>query len=297
MTICINKDFIFSGSYDGIIKKWNKKLELLHSWQAHDIVVYSMVCDDNDRLFSSSTEGEIKEWDLNGEFRQMTILQTPVTSKTADVKALVLKNGLLYGGDDGGNLVEWDQNFKVNKHKFTYNAIWSLAASPDGKFVLTVRDNDVMINDICKWNISWIFVIFKPFLLTAVGNTRKEFAQTVAVESVLQGRAPVVIDAQNIACPERAGLNISVYAYQKGFPLKGTLKDGHDMIITALLQSPDCIISAGWDHKIIYWDIGTMEKKKEFICETYINTLCWYDTTKKQVLAGGKNGYLTIVQF
>lgn len=75
------------------------------------------------------------------------------------------------------------------------------------------------------------------------------------------------------------------------------LQDGHDMIITALLQSPDCIISAGWDQKIIYWDIGTMQKKSEFICESYINTLCWYDATKKQVLAGGKNGYFTIVQF
>ena len=225
MAICISKDFIFSGSYDGIIKKWTKKLELLHSWQAHDIVIYSIVCDDNDRLFSSSTEGEIKEWDFNGEFRQVTIVQTQVTLKTADVKALFLQNGLLYAGDDGGNLIEFDQDFQVNKHKFTYNAIWSLAVSPDGKFVLTVRDNDVMINDMCKFRPERVrSMLYFTTLFAAVGNTRKEFAQTLAVESVLQGRAPVVIDAQNIACPERAGLNISVYGYQKGYPLKGTLK-------------------------------------------------------------------------
>ena len=39
-----------------------------------------------------------------------------------------------------------------------------------------------------------------------------------------------------------------------------------------------------------------MQKKQEFACESYINTLCWADKDKKQVLAGGKNGYLIWVQ-
>merc|ERR1712024_383843 len=75
MTIAVWKNFIFTGSYDGIINKWNLKLELQLTWQAHDICVYSLVCDEN-RLFSSSSHGEIKEWDPEtGKFRQMTILE------------------------------------------------------------------------------------------------------------------------------------------------------------------------------------------------------------------------------
>ena len=55
-------------------------MELVQSWQAHELVVYSLACDDN-RLFSSSSEGEIKEWDPNsGKFRQMTILQVKKTT-------------------------------------------------------------------------------------------------------------------------------------------------------------------------------------------------------------------------
>ena len=55
-------------------QKWTKDLKLVHSWQAHETVVYALVCDEN-RLFSSSSEGEVKEWDpKTGEFRQMTVL-------------------------------------------------------------------------------------------------------------------------------------------------------------------------------------------------------------------------------
>ena len=164
MAICINSEFIFTGGYDGVIKKWTKKLDLLQSWQAHDLVVYAVVCDET-RLFSSSSEGEVKEWDpKTGEFRQMTILQSPVTQQTTEVKTLGFGiNGLLYGGDDGGNLLEWDKDFKVNKQKFTYIEIWSLAVSPDGQSVMTVRDNDVMINDVCKYEF---YLEFCNFFMT-----------------------------------------------------------------------------------------------------------------------------------
>merc|ERR1719215_1608034 len=106
MAIAVTSEFIFSGSYGGAIKKWTKDLKLVHSWQAHETVVYALVCDEN-RLFSSSSVGEVKEWDpKTGEFRQMTVLASPVDQKSAELKALALsKDGLLYGGDDHGNLV------------------------------------------------------------------------------------------------------------------------------------------------------------------------------------------------
>ena len=68
------------------------------------------------------------------------------------------------------------------------------------------------------------------------------------------------------------------------------------MIINALLINENYLVSAGWDSKIVLWDIKALQKKQEFACESYINTLCWADKGKKQVLAGGKNGYLIWVQ-
>lgn len=176
--------------------------------------------------------------------------------------------------------MEWDKDFSINKQKFLYIEIWSLAASPDGKSVMTVRDNDVMINDV------------------EMDYTREEFKQTLAVKGSVPGRAPVVVDDQTIACVERgSGLNISLFHYDNAkFPSKGSLKDGHDMIINALLLNQNYVVSAGWDGRIILWDMTDFQKKKEFNCESYINTLCWFDKDKKQVLAGGKNGYLIFVQ-
>jgi WD40 repeat protein len=69
------------------------------------------------------------------------------------------------------------------------------------------------------------------------------------------------------------------------------------MIINSLLLSPEFVISAGWDCRIILWDICQNSKLSEFKCDdSYLNIVCWFDSTKKMVLAGGKNGYLALIQ-
>ena len=40
-----------------------------------------------------------------------------------------------------------------------------------------------------------------------------------------------------------------------------------------------------------------MKKEVEVPCDSYINILSWLDPKNKQVLAGGENGYLILVQF
>ena len=50
--------------------------------------------------------------------------QSPVNQKPTEVKALALsKQGLLYAGDDQGNLVEWEPNFKL-KARFSQKIGW-----------------------------------------------------------------------------------------------------------------------------------------------------------------------------
>ena len=68
------------------------------------------------------------------------------------------------------------------------------------------------------------------------------------------------------------------------------------MIVNSILLDGDKVVSAGWDSKVVLWSISSLKKELEVACESYINILCWMDSTNKQVLAGGKNGYLIIVQ-
>ena len=68
------------------------------------------------------------------------------------------------------------------------------------------------------------------------------------------------------------------------------------MIVNALLPASDAVVSAGWDGKLVYWDLESRKVAKTYQCESYINTLTWLNSSKKQVLAGGKSGYLILVE-
>ena len=68
------------------------------------------------------------------------------------------------------------------------------------------------------------------------------------------------------------------------------------MIVNALLSLPNGVISAGWDRKLVFWDLDTQKVIREYQCDAYINTMAWLDPIKKHVLAGGANGFLALVQ-
>ena len=68
------------------------------------------------------------------------------------------------------------------------------------------------------------------------------------------------------------------------------------MIINALLLSSKSAVSAGWDGKLVLWDLETKKQEQQHQCDSYINTLAWLDSEKKQILAGGKSGFLVLVQ-
>ena len=68
------------------------------------------------------------------------------------------------------------------------------------------------------------------------------------------------------------------------------------MIINTILLAGDNVISAGWDSKIVLWTISSLKKDLEIPCDSYINILSWMDQNTNKVIAGGKNGYLILVQ-
>ena len=114
--------------------------------------------------------------------------------------------------------MKWGEDFKVEAQKFTYTEIWSLAASPDGQNVLTARDNDCIINDVCKfytietWSMTLLWML-------AIDYKREEFKETLAVRASVQGRAPVAVDDLHVACVDRSGMNVQLYVYDNAkFP-------------------------------------------------------------------------------
>ena len=91
MSIYVNRQekVVYSGDYDGTIKKWSLDgLNLIKSWRGHPegCPVYSLV-GDGTFMFSSSCEGEIKQWsEKDCEFQQMTIVT---------VRFCLIRSGLL----------------------------------------------------------------------------------------------------------------------------------------------------------------------------------------------------------
>ena len=64
---------------------------------------------------------------------------------------------------------------------------------------------------------------------------------------------------------------------------------------TGTIDAPSCGQNT-YCFYFIFRDLKSQKLTKEFKCESYINTMAWLNFEKEQVIAGGKNGYLILVQ-
>jgi len=294
---------LFSGDYDGIVKKWDvsksESIKEIQTWRAHNIgcPVYGMAYrnvsdaeakkDIPDRLFTSSTEGQIREWDPEtGENKNETII-TNQANQSAIVRCLCTHEEKLYAGDFCGQLVCLGPDFKEIAKKFTYAEVWGLAISKDGLNAFNSRNNDTMVTD----------------LTTVYLSTR--YKETMAVKLSLNGRAPIVVTDHHVAMLDRSAYTVNIYQYDnQKFPSVSTTADGehggHEMVINAILLSEDGlhVVSSGWDGRVIMWETATGSKVTEYQCDVYINTLSWarQDGSHREVFVGGKDGYLARIQ-
>jgi len=288
MSIHVNRDTkeVFTGDYDGTIKKWSlEDLRLLNTWRAHPegCPVYSLAGDDpGNLLYSSSCDGEIKQWDQKtGKFIQMTIVTGPFETESI-VKCLAFNNGILYAGDDQGDILAYKKNFEPKAKKMTYGEVWSMAVDSSGESLFSVRDNDCVVSDLT--------MVYK----------KEEFSDTLAVKGSMIGRAPVAVNDTYVVLADRSGMNVNVYdSKQKEYPLLTTFKGGHDMIINTVCVggSSETIYSSGWDTKVIRWNCQKAQKEEEYVCEKgYINYMTFGEDDRTLII-GGKGGLLEKIRY
>lgn len=131
----IDSETVASGSFDGIVKVWNIKGEVLHEIKAHKSGLTTMCFSPNgSALITGCMDKTLNMWDLKGHLLQH------FQGHSHDIHSVSFSpdgNSILTGsGDHSAKL--WDilnyryQNFKGHKSK-----VISTVFSPDGKFVIT----------------------------------------------------------------------------------------------------------------------------------------------------------------
>ncbi len=68
------------------------------------------------------------------------------------------------------------------------------------------------------------------------------------------------------------------------------------MIINSIALGQEFVVSSGWDGKVVLWSIPKKSAEASVKCESYINVVVWRDYAGKTVYAGGKSGYLALIQ-
>ncbi|KAM0790317.1 hypothetical protein ACM66B_003203 [Microbotryomycetes sp. NB124-2] len=75
LTLTVSGDFLYSGSADGTIQRWNKAFNLAASWQAHDGIVLSSTSSRTSRngrkFFSGGNDNVVRVWDATQDEKLM----------------------------------------------------------------------------------------------------------------------------------------------------------------------------------------------------------------------------------
>ena len=66
------------------------------------------------------------------------------------------------------------------------------------------------------------------------------------------------------------------------------------MIINSIIGDADKFFSAGWDAKVIMWDLDRLAKVTELPVEGYVNTMALDGTDSLYV--GGANGFISALK-
>ena len=66
------------------------------------------------------------------------------------------------------------------------------------------------------------------------------------------------------------------------------------MIINAIIGNPDMFFSAGWDAKVVAWDLEKLTKITEQPVEGYVN--CMAMSSVGNLYVAGANGYISALK-
>ncbi|KAJ8722723.1 hypothetical protein PYW07_003903 [Mythimna separata] len=250
---------LFVGTEDGSIKSFDGKLAPKESWTAHGVQPFALATD-GETLYSSSNDGGIRVWSLTGD----KIAELPPTG--ADVGALHVFDKRVYAGDEGGNIVVYENNEMKAKYN-VLEEVKDLGFSPP--FLFTVRDLYVTATEI------------KP----------EESKTRFMTRHTMEGRAPLRIAGNRILFMSRDGNSLKLHdnSIDTSFkPLDETKVS--DMIVTSLSASGDYVWTGGWDGFVRRWKIAgeKLEPAGDINLGGCINSLVATGTGAYAAVTGGK---------
>ena len=92
--------YLYSGSYDGTIRKWDKNGECLATFTGHSDGIMCLQTH-NGHLYSGSADATIRKWDANGN-------STVLKGHHSSVRCLAVVNDFLYSGSSDSTIKKWN---------------------------------------------------------------------------------------------------------------------------------------------------------------------------------------------
>ncbi|XP_068629628.1 uncharacterized protein [Battus philenor] len=216
---------LFVGTENGSILSFDKNLSPGASWSAHEMQLFALTAA-NGNLYSSSYDGGVRVWSSNGS----KVAELPSTG--GDIGALYVCENQLISGDEGGNVVIYENNVEKAKYN-VLEEVKDMALKPP--YLFTARDLYVTVTEI------------KP----------DESKTRFTTRHTMEGRAPLKVAGSRLVVTARGGNSLQLHdaSIETKFKKLHEIKVS-DMILTSLSVYGDHAWTGGWDGFVRRWKMS-----------------------------------------
>lgn len=249
-SLAFDGEHLYSGGSDGIITLWDKDLKFVREIPVHkDFPVIAIVVNGHKQLYSCGRDGSLRYFRRPWSHDNNDILLQTVMD---DVTSLYIENDVLFSGDDKGIVTKWYHN-QVGAQYNVAEEVKSMAVEENNLF--TVRESDVVVTDITPHMMSQVTKGTVPGRapLILIGTQKP-----VIPDSVPMGRrasyVPEICKIKKyIVSATRDGKGLVVSNNFTPYKTIATKENAHSMIINAVCDLDDFLITSGYDGKVKKW--------------------------------------------
>ncbi|CAK1552054.1 unnamed protein product [Leptosia nina] len=217
---------LFIGTECGSVICLNEDLSPVTKWSAHEVQIFAIAANETN-VYTSSNDGLLKVWTTKGE------KVTEIPTSGADIGALFILDKELYTGDEGGNVLVY-QNNNLKASFNVLEEVKDVVVKPP--YMFTARDLYVTVTEI------------KP------DQSKDRFV----TRHVMEGRAPMrILNQSRLLVMARGANNLQLHdlSVDSKFKKLHEVKVS-DMIVTSLTTSGDYAWTGGWDGCVRCWKIS-----------------------------------------
>jgi len=261
--------YLYSGSDDGKVIRWDDNLKKSIELNAHSSSVYSLAAI-GDTVYSCSNDGTVHAWTVDLQSKSI------VMKDECEFWKLFVHNSDLFVGDDIGTMRILRNGECIHRYE-TLEGVKEIAVH--GENLYTAKDLDVII---CE-----------------MGTGAKH---TFTTRKTIQGRAPFCIIGDKLVISARSGKDILVHEDKGNFNELTQVKDAHEMIVNALVgnkrDNGDLFVyTAGWDKVLKEWKLeGSSCYQTQKLDLGIVTNSILIRNDVGYLYAGGSDGHIFKVQ-